>query len=155
MLCSRTLWFTHYTHTHTHTHTHTWLCVCLCHQSHPTLSGPHGLWPARLLCHGIFQARMQEYWSGLPFPTPEDLPHPGMEPRSLESPALAGRFFTSAPWEAKTHQFASSNPKLPIPPSPTPLPLATTNVFSTIILLVKPFFGIFYFTLFLSLYISM
>ena len=25
----------------------------------------------------------QEYWSGLPFPSPEDLPHPGMEPWSL------------------------------------------------------------------------
>ena len=25
----------------------------------------------------------QEYWSGLPFPTPEDLPDPGIEPVSL------------------------------------------------------------------------
>ena len=24
----------------------------------------------------------QEYWSGLPFPAPEDLPDPGIEPRS-------------------------------------------------------------------------
>ena len=32
----------------------------------------------------------QEYWSGLPFPTPGDLPDPGMEPTSLVSPALAG-----------------------------------------------------------------
>ena len=24
----------------------------------------------------------QEYWSGLPFPSPEDLPNPGIEPRS-------------------------------------------------------------------------
>ena len=32
----------------------------------------------------------QEYWSGLPFPFPGDLPDPGMEPMS---PALAGRFF--------------------------------------------------------------
>ena len=37
----------------------------------------------------------QEYWSGMPFPTPEDLPHPGIEPTSLPSPALAGRFFTT------------------------------------------------------------
>ena len=29
----------------------------------------------------------QEYWSGLPFPTPEDLPNPGIEPSSLASPA--------------------------------------------------------------------
>ena len=34
----------------------------------------------------------QEYWSGLPFPTPGDLPDPGIEPTSLSSPALAGRF---------------------------------------------------------------
>ena len=25
----------------------------------------------------------QEYWSGLPFPSPRDLPDPGIEPRSL------------------------------------------------------------------------
>ena len=44
---------------------------------------------------------MQEYWSGLPFPSPGDLPDPGVEPTSLVSPALAGRFFTtSVTWEA-------------------------------------------------------
>ena len=43
----------------------------------------------------------QEYWSGLPLPTPEDLPQPKTEATSLASPALAGRFFTtSATWEA-------------------------------------------------------
>ena len=36
----------------------------------------------------------QEYWSWLPFPSPGDLPDPGMEPRS---PALAGGFFTTEP----------------------------------------------------------
>ena len=42
----------------------------------------------------------QEYWGGLPFPTPEDLPDLGMEPMSLMSPVLAGRFFiTRATWE--------------------------------------------------------
>ena len=35
----------------------------------------------------------QEYWSGLLFPSPRDLPDPGIKP---ESPALAGRFFTTA-----------------------------------------------------------
>ena len=34
----------------------------------------------------------QEYWSGLPFPSPGDLPDPGIKPKS---PALAERFFTS------------------------------------------------------------
>ena len=43
----------------------------------------------------------QEYWSGLPCPPPGGLPDPGMEPASLMSLALAGRFFTtSATWEA-------------------------------------------------------
>ena len=39
----------------------------------------------------------QEYWSGLPFPSPGDLPNPGIEPSSLVSSALAGGFFTTAP----------------------------------------------------------
>ena len=39
----------------------------------------------------------QEYWSSLPFPTPWDLPNPGIEPESSESPALAGRFFITEP----------------------------------------------------------
>jgi len=39
----------------------------------------------------------QEYWSGLLCPPPGDLPHPGIEPRSLMSPALAGGFFTTEP----------------------------------------------------------
>ena len=44
---------------------------------------------------------MQAYWSGLPFPPPGNLPEPGIEPRSLMSPELAGRFFThSTTWEA-------------------------------------------------------
>ena len=30
----------------------------------------------------------QEYWSGLPFPSPADLPHPGIEPTSPVSPTL-------------------------------------------------------------------
>jgi len=38
----------------------------------------------------------QEYWTGLPFPSPEDLPDPGIE---SESPVLAGRFFTTEPPE--------------------------------------------------------
>ena len=35
----------------------------------------------------------KEYWGGLPFPTPGNLPDPGIEPASLVSPALAGDFF--------------------------------------------------------------
>ena len=44
----------------------------------------------------------QEYWSGLPFPSPGDLPNPGIKPTSLMPPALAGVFFTtSTTWEAQ------------------------------------------------------
>ena len=39
----------------------------------------------------------EEYWSGWPFPSPRDLPNPGIEPASLASPALAGRLFTTEP----------------------------------------------------------
>ena len=39
----------------------------------------------------------QEYWSGVPLPSLGDLPDPGIEPMSLVSPALAGRFFTTVP----------------------------------------------------------
>ena len=39
----------------------------------------------------------KEYWSGLPFPSPGDLPHPGIEPMSPETPALAGWVFTTEP----------------------------------------------------------
>ena len=36
----------------------------------------------------------QEYWSGLPFPTPGDLPNPRIEPRST---ALQAEALTSEP----------------------------------------------------------
>ena len=50
----------------------------------------------------------QEYWSGLPCPSPGDLPDPGIKPMSLMSPALAGGFFTtSATWEASILGHAS------------------------------------------------
>ena len=39
----------------------------------------------------------QEYWTGLPFPFPGDLPDPGIEPMSSSSAALAGGLFTSDP----------------------------------------------------------
>jgi len=43
----------------------------------------------------------QEYWSGVPSPSPGDLSHQRIKPTSLMSPALAGRFFTtSTTWEA-------------------------------------------------------
>ena len=55
------------------------------------------LWPVAHQAPLSMGFSRQEYWSGLPFPPPGDLPHPGIEPLSLASPALAGRFFTFEP----------------------------------------------------------
>ena len=54
-------------------------CVCL---------KPYELKPARLLYPQGFSS--QEYWSGLPFPSPGDLPNPGIETGSpiLQADAL-------------------------------------------------------------------
>ena len=38
----------------------------------------------------------QEYWSGLPRPSPRDLPNPGTKTMSLMSPILAGGFFITS-----------------------------------------------------------
>ena len=43
--------------------------------------------------HGILQARILEW--GLPFPSPGNLPNTGIEPVFLDSPALAGSFFST------------------------------------------------------------
>ena len=73
-------------------------CVCVCAHAHAlSLSvvsdylQRHGLYPAGPSVHAIFQER---YWSGLPFPSPGDVPDTRIGPTSLASPALAGRFFT-------------------------------------------------------------
>ena len=56
-----------------------------------TLRPPMDCSPPGSSGHGFSR---QEYWSGLPFPSPGHLLDPGIEPRS---PALAGRFFTTVP----------------------------------------------------------
>ena len=65
-----------------------------CVLSHSTVSDSAIPWTVTHqdpLSMGFFR---QEYWSGLPFPPPGDLPDPGIEPTSA-SPALIGRFFTT------------------------------------------------------------
>ena len=61
----------------------------LSHLSCPTLRDPDCSLTGSSV-QGIFQAK---YWSGLPFPTPGDLPHLGIEPMPLTSPVLSGMCF--------------------------------------------------------------
>ena len=84
-----------------------YVCVCVCVCVHVCLcacSVVCGLvTPWTVVAHqaplSIGFSR-QQYWSELPLPSPGDLPNLGIEPESLASPALAGRFFTTdATWE--------------------------------------------------------
>ena len=67
----------------------------MCAQSCPTLCDPMD-YIARQAPLSMEFSR-QEYQSGLPFPPPRDLPNPRIKPASLESPALAGGYFTAVP----------------------------------------------------------
>ena len=74
------------------------------------------LWPHRLSPTGSIH-RSGEYWSRLPFSTPGDLPDLWIESVSLESPELAGRFFTTMPsGKVKIIEYAPHFiSKLPVP----------------------------------------
>ena len=60
-------------------------------QSCPTLATP---WTVAHQAPPSMRFSRQEYWSGLPFPSPGDLPNPGIKPRS---PALEADALTSEP----------------------------------------------------------
>ena len=66
--------------------------VCACSVM-PDSWRPHGLYEDQAPLSMEFSR--QEHWSGLPFPPPEDFPDPGIEPMSLASLVLVGRFFTT------------------------------------------------------------
>ena len=65
--------------------------VCMRAKSYLTLLGPPQTVTHQAPLSTGFSR--QEYWSGLPFPSPGDLPNPGIEPTSPLPPALAGRIF--------------------------------------------------------------
>ena len=69
--------------------------VCMCLLSHVRLFAT--LWIIVHQAHPSMGSSRQEHWSGLPFPSPEGLPDPGIEPVSLPSPALESRQFTTEP----------------------------------------------------------
>ena len=74
--------------------------VCGQMLSHVQLFGTP--WIIACQTHLFMGFSRQEYWSGVPFPSPGNLPYPGIEPASLMSPALAGGFFTtSTTWKAQ------------------------------------------------------
>ena len=60
-------------------------------------------WTVALQAPLSMEFSRQEYWSGFPFPSPGDLPDPGIELTSLVSPALAARFFTTVPPGKNNH----------------------------------------------------
>ena len=77
--------------------THAYVCVhvylCVCTLSCVPLSGAP--WTVVHQAPLSMEFSRQENWNGLPFPSPGDLPNPGIEPVTLGSPALAGGFFTT------------------------------------------------------------
>ena len=66
--------------------------MCMCVLSHVQLFATPGTVAAQAPLSMGFSR--QEFWSGLPFPSPGDLPNSGIEPAS---PAFAGEFFTAEP----------------------------------------------------------
>ena len=82
---------------------------CLVTKSCPTLVTPWTIACQVPLSMGFPR---QEYWSGLPFPSPGDPPHPGIEPKS---PALAGRFFTpESPGKILVHEWVYMRTYVPV-----------------------------------------
>ena len=71
------------------------LLMCVCVLSHVWLFVTS--WTAGCQASLSMEFSRQEYWSGLPFLSPGDLPNPGIKPASLAPLALAGGFFTTVP----------------------------------------------------------
>ena len=72
------------------------VCVCVCLCTCSIMSNYFAtLWTVTCQAPLSMGFPKQAYWSGLPFPLPGDLPHPGIKPTSLASSALAGRLFTA------------------------------------------------------------
>ena len=61
---------------------HVWLCVTQ--------------WTIACQAPLLMRFSRQKYWSGLPCPSPGDLPNWGIKPTSPMFPVLAGRFFTTS-----------------------------------------------------------
>ena len=101
--------------------------TCACVLSHVQLSETPGT-VAHQAALSMGFSRL-EYWSGLPFPPPGDLPNPGIEPIPPASPALTDGFFTTEPpekprfchpTEKLNHNYTYTLSILPLLPHPIP-----------------------------------
>ena len=84
-----------------HIYTHVYFC-CFIAKSRLTLGT---LWTMTCQAPLSVEFPRQEYWSGLPFPPPEDLPHPGIELSSPMSSALQANSLPTEPFSSV--QFSS------------------------------------------------
>ena len=79
------------------------VCVCVCAHARACTHACSVVSNSVNLCTVAHQAPLsmefsrQEYWRGLPFPSPRDLSNPEVKLVSFVSPALVGDFFTTAP----------------------------------------------------------
>ena len=78
------------------------MCVCVYVYAHSVMSDSATSWTVAFKAPLSMEFSRQKYWSGLPFPSPGDIHDIEIKPVSLVSPALAGRFFTTAPSEKPT-----------------------------------------------------
>ena len=82
--------------------THLWtpcVCVCVCVNAQLPSHVQFFATPWTVACQTPLSVvfSRQEYWRGLLFPPPGNLPNPGIKPVSPAAPALAGGFFTTEP----------------------------------------------------------
>ena len=76
------------------------LC-CVCAQSLNHVRPFAASWTMASQAPLSLEFSKQDFWNGVPFSPPGNLPYPGVKPASLASPSLTGRFFTaSTTWEA-------------------------------------------------------
>ena len=94
-----------------YTHTYIYVCVCVCvctlclvAQSCLILVTPRTVACQAPLTMGFSR---QEYWSGLPLPSPGDLPYPGIKPRS---PALQVKLYQLSYKGREAHNIYAINP---------------------------------------------
>ena len=95
-----------YTHTHAYAytpnvHTYVYICIICTHLllfSHAVVSDSFvTTWTVVHLASLSMGFPSQEYWSGLPFPPPGDLPYSEIKPMPPMETAMAGGFFTAEP----------------------------------------------------------